>query len=211
MEKLDLKKVHRDLYRPPTKEVSLVDVPEFGFIQVDGEIPPGIPVDQAPEYHQSLELLYGLAYGLKFMSKLSEKNPLDFTVMPLEGLWWTERSHEGFDFSRDQTWFFTSMIMQPDHITQDMFERALDEFKSKKDNPLVERARLARFEERLSMQVMHIGPFSEEAATLAKMDTFAAEHGYVHRGRHHEIYLGDPRRTKPENLKTILRHPIERV
>jgi hypothetical protein len=103
------------------------------------------------------------------------------------------------------------MIMQPDHITQEMFAEALEEAKKKRDNPALERLRLERFHEGLSMQIMHIGPYADEPRTLAKMAVFAEENGYQLRGLHHEIYLGDPRRAKPENLKTVLRQPVHKL
>lgn len=211
MEKLDLKKQYKQLYKPSAKQVVVVEVPEFQFVQVDGQIEPGIPVAEAPDYRNSLEVLYGLSYGLKFMSKQREVDPIDYTVMALEGLWWAHGSDESFDIDREQTWFFTSMMMQPDHITEEMYQQALDDLKQKKDNPLIDQARFVRFEEGLCMQIMHIGPYADEPATVAKMEAFAEEHGYRHRGRHHEIYLGNPLRAKPENLKTVLRHPIEAV
>jgi hypothetical protein len=163
---------------------------------------------------QSLEVLYGLSYGLKFMSKLREKDPIDYTVMALEGLWWADGSDEkGFDFTkRDRPFYFTSMMMQPDHITQEMYQQALDDLgKKKPDNPLIDKARFVSFREGLCLQIMHIGPYAEEQATIDKMDAFSEENGYRMRGRHHEIYLSDPRRSKPENLKTVLRHPVEKV
>lgn len=209
MEKLDLKKKYKELYRPSAKQVVVVEVPEFQFIQVDGQIEPGIPVAEAPDYRNSMEVLYTLSYGLKFMSKRREVDPIDYTVMALEGLWWARGSDESFDFSREQTWNFTSMMMQPDHITQEMYEQAVHDFKQKKDNRLIDQARFVPFKEGLCMQIMHLGPYADEPATIAKMEAFAEENGYRHRGRHHEIYLGDPRRSKPENLKTVLRHPIE--
>jgi hypothetical protein len=211
MAKLDLKKQYKELYKPSAKEVVVVDVPEFKFVQVDGQIEPGISVDQAPDYLSSIELLYGLSYVLKFMSKLREDNPIDYTVMALEGLWWAEGSDQGFDVSRDHTMYFTSMMMQPDHITQEMFEQALEDLRKKKDNPLVDKARFVSFREGLCMQIMHIGPYADEASTIAKIDAFAEQNGYSRRGKHHEIYLSDPRRAKPENLKTVLRHPIEKI
>lgn len=214
MTKLDLKKKYKELYKPSAKEVVVVDVPEFKFIQVDGEIEPSIPVDQSTDYVRSLEVLYGLSYGLKFMSKLREKDPIDYTVMALEGLWWADGSDEkGFDFTRrDRPMYFTSMMMQPDHITQEMYEQALNDLRQKKpDNPLIDKARFVSFREGLSLQIMHIGPYADELATIAKMDAFAEEAGYHMRGKHHEIYLSDPRRSKPENLKTVLRHPVVKI
>ena len=100
------------------------------------------------------------------------------------------------------------MIMQPDHITDEMFQEAIEQLRKKKPSPGLDKLRLETFEEGLSMQIMHIGPYSDEPATLAKMQAFAQDNGYVLRGKHHEIYLGDPRSAAPEKLKTALRHPV---
>lgn len=209
MKKIDLKKEYKHLYLPSAKEVSLVEVPAFNFAMIDGVIPAGVPPDESEEYVHSLEALYGISYGLKFKSKLREVDPIDYTVMALEGLW---RVGSGqFEFGKQEDWFFTSMMMQPDHITEEMFLEALEELKQKKPNPALEKLRFERFEEGLSVQIMHRGPYSEEPRSLAKMEAYIEENGYRYRGDHHEIYLGDPRRAKPENLKTVLRHPVVKV
>jgi hypothetical protein len=142
------------------------------------------------------------------MSKLREQDPIDFTVMALEGLWTTKSGHFEFGDTSDP-WLYTLLLMQPDHIDAEMFDRAVAEAFEKRPNPSLERLRLERWREGPSIQIMHVGPYSEEPATIAKMDEFARESGYELHGRHHEIYMGDPRRAKPENLKTILRHPIK--
>lgn len=210
MVKLDLKRKYKNLYTPSKERVEVVQVPPLKFVMVDGQIDAGQPVDQSPDYQQALEALYGISYGLKFLSKKDEENPIDYTVMPLEGLWWTPTSHQGFDFDREEPWLFTAMICQPDHISREMYERALGDLQRKKGegNALIEGLRLERWDEGLSIQIMHIGPYSQERATIEKMDAFAQEEGYQPHGKHHEIYLGDPRRAKPENLRTILRHPV---
>lgn len=210
-QKRDLKKEFKHLYSPSSKKVELVEVPPLDFVMVEGQIEAGQPVDQSPAYQQALEALYGISYGLKFLSKKHPRNPVDFTVMPLEGLWWTASSHLGFDFDREESWFFTALICQPDHITGELFEQVREELLAKKgaDNPLIEGIRFERWTEGLSMQTMHIGPYSEERATIERMDAFAQDQGLVLHGKHHEIYLGDPRRAKPENLRTILRHPVQ--
>ena len=210
MEKLDLKKKYKELYKPTARKVTVVDVPEFNFIMIDGEIPANTPVAEAPDYLGALEALYGLSYTLKFMSKLREENPIDYTVMALEGLWWTRNSHETFKVTHDDDWYFRAMMMQPDHITKEIFEQAREELRRKKDPVRLDEARFEPFHEGLCMQVMHIGPYSEEPATIERMEVFKEENGYVTHGLHHEIYLSDPRRAKPENLKTVLRHPIKK-
>lgn len=207
MTKLDLKKKYRELYLPSATEVSVVEVPEFRFVMLDGRIEPDETPETSTAFGQAMQALYGLAYTLKFNSKLREDNPVDFTVMALEGLWWTESGH--FDFQRDEPWLWTMMIMQPDHIDQNMYQAALAQVRQKQDNPAVDRVRFERFEEGLSIQIMHVGPYDDEPRSLAKMAAFAREMGYTYRGKHHEIYIGDPRRAKPENLRTVLRQPVE--
>jgi hypothetical protein len=206
MEKLDLRKKYKDLFLPSARKVTMVEVPAFQFAMIDGQIEPGKGPGNSPSFQQALEALYGIAYTLKFMSKLREVDPIDFKVMALEALWWVDGGE--FDLARQEDWLWTAMILQPDHITQGMYEEGLTQLREKKPNPALEKMRLETFEEGLCMQIMHIGPYSEEPATIARMDAFALENGYVHRGKHHEIYIGDPRRAKPENLKTVLRHPI---
>ncbi len=209
MEKLDLRKKYKHLYKPSARKVEVVDVPPFKFAMIDGAIEPGHSPGDSPSFQQALEALYGISYTLKFASKLRNENPIDYTVMALEGLWWVEGGE--FDITRPENWRWTAMMMQPDHITEEMHQEALAQLREKRPNPVLDKMRFETFHEGLSMQIMHIGPYSEEPATLAKMDAFARENGYTLRGKHHEIYLGDPRRAKPENLKTVLRHPIQKA
>lgn len=210
MEKLDLKKRYKDLYNPSPKQVVAVKVPRFHFIMVDGKIPAGIPVDQAPDYQNALETLYGLSFTIKFLCKRRKKNPVDYIVMPLEGLWWFKGSHKQFTVSRQDEWYFTAMIMQPAPVTQAAFEEGRESLRAKKNPAMLDAARFEAFEEGWSMQVMHLGPYANEAPTIERMVTFGAENGYKVHGKHHEIYLGDPRRTAPSKLKTVLRHPIRK-
>ncbi|MFQ5943382.1 MAG: GyrI-like domain-containing protein [Anaerolineales bacterium] len=209
MKKIDLKKELKHLYLPSAKEVVIVDVPAFNFIMMDGMMPAGVHPGDSPEYVDSLTALYGISYGLKFKSKLREVNPIDYTVMALEGLWWVESGD--FEFGKMEPWFFTSMMLQPDHITQEMYAEARDELQHKKPDLYVDSLRFDRFEEGRCIQIMHVGPYSDEPRTLAKMEAFMKENGYRFRGKHHEIYIGDPRRAKPENLKTVLRHPVSKT
>jgi len=209
MEKLDLRKAFKHLYRPSAKNVTVVEVPPFQFAMIDGEIEPGCAPGTSPSFQQAMEALYGISYTLKFMSKRRAENPIDYTVMALEGLWWVEGGE--FDIARPENWRWTAMIMQPDHVTAEMYQEALAQLRRKKPGPTLDKLRFETFHEGLCMQIMHIGPYAEEPTTLAKMDAFARQNGYARRGKHHEIYLGDPRRAKPENLKTVLRHPIQKA
>jgi hypothetical protein len=207
MEKIDLHKQYKHLYSPSAKKVQVVDVPCFQFAMIDGEIEPGNGPGTSPVFRDAMEALYGISYTLKFMSKLRKDNPIDYTVMGLEGLWWVESGD--FDITRPEGWRYTVMIMQPEHITHEMYQAALQHLRSKRgDRPAFARLRLEDFTEGTCIQIMHIGPYAQEMATIAVMDAFAQEQGYQLHGRHHEIYLGDPMRASPEKLKTILRHPI---
>jgi hypothetical protein len=233
--KLDLKKQFKHLYLPAAKEVAVVDVPEMKFIAVDGRIEPDATPGTSPGFAEAIGALYGFAYTLKFMSKLRPVHPIDYTVMALEGLWTTPSG--GADYAAFQDWSWTLMIMQPDHISPEMFAEALAELNKKRDkakrrgagatggddgpgamaggaqsdqdgSTVLDRVRLESFHEGPCLQIMHIGPYAEEPRTLEKMSAFAEARGLVFHGRHHEIYLGDPRTAKPENLKTVLRHAV---
>lgn len=207
MEKLDLRKQFKHLYQPSAKKMEVVEVPTFQFALIDGEIEPGASPGTSPAFHQAMEALYGISYTLKFMSKLRKENPIDYGVMALEALWWTETGE--FDLTQPEGWKWTAMIMQPEHITDAMFQEAREQLRVKKPNPALDLLRFENFTEGLCIQTMHIGPYRTEATTIARMDAFAAEHGYRMRGKHHEIYLGDPMRAAEAKLKTILRHPVE--
>jgi hypothetical protein len=206
VDKLDLRKELKSLYSPSAKGVSLVDVPAFQFVAIEGEIEPGSTPGTSTAFKEAVETLYGISYTLKFMSKQRKGSPLDYSVMALEALWWVEGRE--FDISRPEGWHWKAMILQPHHITHPMFLEAVDKQKKKKPCPTLELLRFESFHEGLCMQIMHIGPYSEEPATLSRMEAFARENGYSYSGYHHEIYLGDPRRTDPAKLKTILRQPV---
>jgi hypothetical protein len=209
MQKIDLKKELKYLYTPSARHVEVVDVPRFNFAMLDGEIEPGASPGISPAFQQALEALYGISFTLKFSSKLRQDNPIDYTVMALEGLWWVEQGE--FDITRPENWSWTARMLQPDHITDEMFHEALAQLKKKKPNPALDKLRFESFQEGLCMQTMHIGPYAEEPATIARMQAFAEQNGYILRGKHHEIYLGDPRRADPSKLKTVLRHPIQKA
>ena len=205
MEKLDLKSVYKQLYKPPSRQVTVVDVPALNFVMLDGVIEPGASPETSQAFQEAFPALYGTSFTLKFNSKLRAENPIDYTVMALEGLWWTNTGD--FSFDRSESWHFTLMMMQPDHVTKEMFHEAIEQVRAKRPSPALDKLRFERFTEGLCIQIMHVGPYAEEPRSIEKMRAFAEEHGYVYRGKHHEIYLGDPRRAKPEKLQTVLRQP----
>ncbi len=200
----DLKKELKTLYNPSAKEVSIVDVPVMSFLMLDGE---GDPRD-SEAFAAAMEVLYSASYAVKFMLKRSEPS-LDYSVMPLEGLWWLANSAKYNPDAPRDNWRWTLMIMQPDAVTAELVGEAIDEVRKKKDPVALKGLRFARYEEGQAAQIMHIGPYAEEAPTITRLHDFINQNGYQPRGKHHEIYLSDPRRTAPEKLRTILRQPIE--
>jgi hypothetical protein len=202
--KLDLKRDFKHLYSPSAKEVVLVDVPPMNFLMVDGH---GDPNESQP-FQEAMEALYSVAYTLKFASKA---DGVDYTVMPPEGLWWMDDMGE-FNMAAKGRWQWTLMIMQPDHITGEMVRKAVEDVREKKSPPALEKLRFERFHEGLAAQIMHIGPYAAEEPTIARMHAWIIAQGYDFHGagKHHEIYLGDPRRTAPDRLRTVLRQPVIR-
>ena len=203
MEKLDLKKILKYLYEPSAKAFSVVDVPEMNFLMIDGH---GNPNTSA-EYAASLQALYSAAYTLKFMIK--KEMAVDYPVMASEGLWWVDDMRD-FSISRKEDWNWTMMIMQPEIVTRQLFDRAVAEALEKKGQPALTRLRLERFHEGLSTQILYFGPYSDEGPTISRLHQSIEQSGHVRFGKHHEIYLGDPRRVAPDKLRTVIRQPMRK-
>jgi hypothetical protein len=196
--KLDLKRELADVYTA-RRRPGLVDVPELKFLMIDGHGDPNTSAD----YGQAIEALYSVAYTLKFA--LKREGSLDYPVMPLEGLW---SAGDAYDFSSKARWRWTAMLLQPDIITDELVADATEQAVQKRSLPAVALMRLETFTEGLCAQVLHIGPYADEGRTITALHEFIAEQGYILRGEHHEIYLGDPRRSAPDRLRTIIRQPI---
>ncbi len=214
MKTLDLKKELKHLYQPSAKNVALVQVPRLQFVMIDGAIETGQEPGTSGGFQEVTQAIYGIAYTLKFMLKKRKTHAVDYPVMALEGLWWVEDGT--FDIRVKDNWHYTLMILQPDVVTPDIFDEGLAALRKKRgDSAALSRLRLSYLEEGMCMQVMHIGPYADEPATVDRMRAFAAENGYQDcvglGGKHHEIYLGDPRKADPAKLKTVLRHPIQPV
>ena len=202
MSKVDLSKEHKMLYSAK-QTPALVDVPKGKYLVIDGKGDPN-----AEGYQQAMLALYGMAYALKFHYK--EKGS-DFKVMALEGLWWIKDGI--FDMNNPaprENWRWRSMIRVPDFVEQDSMAEVLPGLVEKRGEKVRE-VKLEEFDEGLSAQVLHLGPYSEETPAINKLHEWVKEQGYRLRGDHHEIYMSDPRRTKPEKLKTIIRHPVEKA
>jgi len=203
MPKVDLKKELKELYLPSHREVVTVDVPPMDFLMVDGE---GNPND-SEEFQDACEALYGMAYTIKFMLKKAKTGD-EFVVPPLEGLWWADDMDAFLDGKKD-SWKWTLMIMQPEWVTEAHVDDARAELARKKDPAALPRLRFETYGEGLSAQIMHIGPYSEERPTIARLHGYIHDGGHERRGRHHEIYIGDPRRTRPDKLRTVIRQPFQ--
>ncbi len=206
--KIDLKKENKEFYYPKNDQANLVYVPEMKFIMMDGMGDP----NTSKEFQDAMEAIFPVSYKVKFMSK-NEKSK-DYVVMPLEGLWWMDNM-ENFSVENKNSWNWTVMIRQPDFITESMINTVIKDLGEKKDLPALSKLRFESLKEGLSAQIMHIGPFSEEGPTVEKLHGFIKEQGYSFDGsisgmKHHEIYISDMRRTKPERLKTVIRQPVKR-
>ena len=215
MKTLDLKKQFKYLYQPSAKKIETVQVPKLQFAMIDGAIEKGQAPGTSPGFAEAIQALYGISYTLKFMFKKRKTNAIDYPVMALEGLLWLTEG-DVFDINIKDNWSYTLIIMQPDVITQEIFEDAREQVHKKKgDSSSLSRLRLESFEEGLCVQVMHIGPYATEPATIERMKEFMSEIGLRDNvgpnGKHHEIYLSDPRKSAPDKMKTVLRHPVVKI
>jgi hypothetical protein len=206
MKTLDLIKEYQQFYQQPKNIVSLVQVPKMNFLMIDGK---GSP-NNNQEYSAALGALYGVAYTLKFAVKKGTLQT-DYKVMPLEGLWWAEDMSE-FTLEDRGNWLWRMMIMVPDLITPEMVAKSIEDVRKKKNPPRVDEVRFESFEEGLSAQIFHFGPYGEaERPSVEKLHAYLNENGYALRGKHHEIYFNSPLRTHPSKLKTIIRQPAEKI
>lgn len=205
MEKVDLRRELKHLYGPSAKKVIEVEVPEMRFLMVDGEGDP----NTSESFREAIEALYAVSYALKFAVKKEEG--VDYGVMPLEGLWWMDGERESFEEIQENksAWRWTLIMMQAEWVTELRFEEALASVGRKQALPGLSGMRFESLYEGRAAQIMHVGPFAEEGPTIERVHRFIEERGGAVRGKHHEIYLSDFRRTAPEKLKTVIRHPFE--
>lgn len=201
MKKIDLKKDLKEFYNPLAKEVSFVDVPKMNFLMIDGK---GNP-NTSKEYIEAIEVLYAVSYTLKFTIKKQQE--INYSVMPLEGLWWLPNGKE-FSVAIKDDFLWTAMIMQPKYVTSDLVDEAIEIVRQKKNPKALPKLRFENFSEGKSAQIMYFGSYADEAPTIKKIHEFIKSNDYKLFGKHHEIYLSDPRRTAPEELKTIIRQPV---
>jgi hypothetical protein len=200
---IDLRRELSALYSAK-REPAFVDVPELPYLMIDGHGDP----NTAPAYAEAIQALYSVAYTIRFALK-RRPDAVDAPVMPLEGLWWTP-DMATFSIEEKSAWNWTMMIVVPQQVTAEVVEDARAAAARKHEPAALDRVRLTRFAEGRCAQVMHVGPYSAEGPTIAALHEFIAENGYALAGKHHEIYLGDPRRSAPDKLRTIVRQPVER-
>ena len=206
----DFKKEYKEFYLPSGKP-GIVSVPPMKYLAVRGS---GNPNDEEGDYKKAVGLLYALAYTIKMSPKGGHmiEGYFEYVVPPLEGLWYQE-GISGVDYSRKDEFHWISMIRVPDFVTEDVFQWAVREAERKK-NVDVSKAEFLSADEGLCVQIMHVGAFDDEPATVKVMDDFALENGYELDFSpirlHHEIYLSDPRKCAPEKLRTVIRHPVRR-
>ena len=213
----DYKKEYKEFYLPPQKP-QLLEVPPMNYVAVRGH---GDPNAQDGEYQAAIGMLYAVAFTIKMSYKGTHQIPgyFEYVVPPLEGLW-EMKGIKGMDYSRKEDFLWTSMLRLPEYATQDVFAWACEEFHKTHPEADINRVRMEWYEEGLCAQILHKGSYDEEPASLKKLHTFIEENGCcVDIGstaasgqlrKHHEIYLGDPRKCKPENLKTVLRIPVRK-
>lgn len=204
MDKIDFKKQLKHLYGPTAHMgIHLVDVPAMRLLMVDGHGDP----NTVPAYREAVETLYAVAYALKFASKKQLEK--DYVVPPLEGLWWSSDMASFLTREKDK-WDWTMMIMVPEWIGPAMIAKTIEAVRRKKAPPALDRLRVETLEEGRAAQVLHIGPYDDEGPVLKKLhDEFLPQTGLIRVGKHHEIYLSDPRKADPSRLRTILRQPVK--
>lgn len=207
----DFKKAYKEFYMPKNKP-EIINVPKAHYIAVRGT---GNPNDEGGAYQQAIGILYTIAYTLKMSYKTDHKIEgfFEYVVPPLEGFWWQDQA-TGIDYGRKDAFHWISVIRLPDFITEADFKWAV-ETAAKKKKQDYSAAEFMTIDEGLCVQMMHLGPFDDEPASVALMDAYLEEHGYENdfseSRRHHEIYLSDARKVAPDRWKTVIRHPIKKV
>ncbi|GAA3595370.1 GyrI-like domain-containing protein [Klugiella xanthotipulae] len=203
--KVDLKKHYGELFSAGKKDFAVVEVPPLSYLMVDGAGDP----NTEPSYTAAVEALYSVSFTAKFASK--KQLGRDYTVSPLEGLWWADNP-EAFTARDKSSWKWTMMVLQPEWVTAALISDAIETVRAKKNPTSLDLLRFETYHEGTSVQILHVGSYDDEAPTLARLhNEYLPDHGLTFNGKHHEIYLGDPRKTEPARLKTLLRQPVRRI
>ncbi|MCR4855510.1 MAG: GyrI-like domain-containing protein [Erysipelotrichaceae bacterium] len=204
----DFKKEYKEFYMPKDQP-AIIDVPKMNYIAVRGH---GDPNQEDGEYKQAIGLLYGIAYTIKMSKKGDHRieGYFDYVVPPLEGFWWQD-DVKGVDYAHKEDFNWISLIRLPDFVTEDDLAWAIKEAEKKKKTDF-SKVEFLSYDEGRCVQCMHTGPYDDEPATVERMHEYMMKEGYVldisDERFHHEIYLSDVRKTDPEKLKTVIRHPV---
>jgi hypothetical protein len=205
-----------DFKKDPTYKAKpqpeIINIPKMLFVMIDGKGAPDSSDAGNTAFQDAMQALFGIVYTIKFWAKAYPTPPgyAKFTLPPIEALWWTN-SGKSFDTNNPDDWQWTAMLRLPEFVTLAYFQQVVDECVSKKRSDIYKQARLEYFDEATCVQLMHIGPYDQEQPNIEKMHAYALEAGYELVGKHHELYFGDPRRTAPEKLHTILRQSVRRA
>lgn len=203
-DRVDFKQKFKPYYSPKPGKPEFISPPSMQVLMVDGRGDPNV----SGEFQDAIQALYKVIYGLKFSRKKQGKTP-DFSVGALEGLWWNEHV-KPFEMGQKKDWSWTLLVWLPDFIKETDVKEVVEQAKAKKPNPKLDELRLETFYEGQCVQIMHVGPYDTEQSSLDLMLKFMAEYKLIQNGKHHEIYLGDPRRADPSKLRTIIRHPVKK-
>jgi hypothetical protein len=203
MQTIDLKKQFSELYKPSAKVPSVVEVPPLRFLMIDGVGDVG-----GASYQPAVQAMYSLAYSTKFEAK--KRLGLAYPVMPLEGLYWDPSGEREFTAALTESLCWRLLLMLPDEVPSEFVDEVRAKVAAKKDVARLSDVKVQTLSEGVSVQILHIGPYAEETGTIDRLLSFAEERGLDVVGKHHEIYLGDPRRSAPEKLKTVLRYGVRR-
>lgn len=207
----DYKKEYKEFYLPK-KQPQIVNIPSMNYIAVRGEGDPNI---EGGAYKQAISILYSLAFTLKMSYKGTHQieGYFEYVVPPLEGFWWQDGVH-GVDYTNKEGFHWISVIRVPDFIKEEDFNWAVQEAETKKKMDC-SKAEFLTINEGLCVQMMHIGPYDNEPASIALMEQYLEENGYANdiseTRLHHEIYLSDARKVEPAGLRTVIRHPVRTV
>lgn len=207
--KHEWKKQAKELYLP-SKKPHIINIPEFKFLTIKGKGDP----NTSEEFSEAIGALYSFSYTIKMLPKkgIVPEGYFDYVVFPLEGVWDLPEGTKGFDKMNKSELIYTIMIRQPDFVTEELFKDVYETVKKKKDNPRLDEVSFVSMEDGMCVQMLHIGEFDNEAKSFALMDEFCIENGLQRTEKsHREIYISDFRKTKPENLKTVLRYKVEKI
>ncbi|TFH27170.1 MAG: hypothetical protein E4G98_06385 [Promethearchaeota archaeon] len=205
VKKFDFKREFPELYKPSPKSITIVDVPVMKFLMIDRKGDPNSSVD----YKQAVECLFALSYTLKMKVIKKETPEMDYIVPPLEGLWFMD-DMEKWSIENKEDWLWTMMIRIPDFVSKKQLDLAFQITQESKNPVALPKLYISNYHEGTCVQLMHFGSYNSEGPNIAKMHRYARDKGYQLTGKHHEIYLSDPRRVDPSKLKTVLRQPIIR-